>query len=136
MKRAIIDTNILVSGLLGGKRTLPIIEALIDKKFRLVISNQQIKELLDVIRRPKFRSIIDEKDAIELFLLIQLEAEIIQPTQKVKDCRDPKDNFILECALESSPDYIVTGDDDLLILHPYKRIQIISAAKFLKEILK
>ena len=70
MKRAIIDTNILVSGLLGGKRTRPIIESLIDKRFRLAISNQQIKELLDVIRRPKFRSIIDEKDAIELFLLI------------------------------------------------------------------
>ena len=60
-------------------------------------------------------------------------AEIVQPTQKVEDCRDPKDNFILECALEAQPDYIVTGDSDLLVLHPYKGIKIITPTKFLKE---
>ena len=62
MKRAIIDTNILVSGLLGGKQTRKIIEALIDKRFKHVISNQQIKEIVDVLSRPKFQSIISEEE--------------------------------------------------------------------------
>ena len=46
-------------------------------------------------------------------------AMTVYPNQKVNICRDKKDNFLLEAALEGKADYLVTGDEDLLILNPF-----------------
>ena len=46
-------------------------------------------------------------------------------------CRDPKDDKFLTLAVAANADYIVTGDDDLLVLHPFRGIQIIKPAEFL-----
>lgn len=43
--------------------------------------------------------------------------------EKITDCRDPKDNMILEEAVYGNGQYIITGDDDLLVLNPYKWIK-------------
>jgi putative PIN family toxin of toxin-antitoxin system len=48
-------------------------------------------------------------------------------------CRDPNDDFILECAATGKADLIVTGDKDLLFLHPYQHIEILTPRKYLDK---
>jgi predicted nucleic acid-binding protein len=59
-------------------------------------------------------------------------SEIVNINHNIYDCRDEKDNFILEMAINGKVDIIVTGDNDLLILHPYKNISIINYKEFEK----
>jgi len=134
MRRAVIDTNILISGLLGGSTARALIDAFIDRKFKLVTSYAMLKELFEVLNRPKFRGLLPEEDVDEFAFLLELEARIVEPRVKVRDCRDPKDNIVLECALESKPDFVISGDNDLLILSPYRGIPIITLSRFLEKL--
>jgi hypothetical protein len=59
--------------------------------------------------------------------LFKNEIKTIEPDCTVDDCRDAKDNFILELAVSAKADYVVTGDPDLLVLNPYRGIKIIEA---------
>jgi uncharacterized protein len=58
-------------------------------------------------------------------------SKIIDVNQQVSVCRDPKDNMYLELALSGKADVIITGDNDLLILHPFINIPIITPKDFL-----
>ncbi len=58
-------------------------------------------------------------------------AALIPIIHSVTDCRDPKDDKFLDLALAASAQYIITGDTDLLVLHPYHDIEIITPADFL-----
>jgi len=49
---------------------------------------------------------------------------------KVHDCRDPKDNKFLEVAVNGEADVMVTGDEDLLVLNPYRGIRIVSPSAY------
>ena len=56
---------------------------------------------------------------------------VIEPTERITDCSDPDDNRVLECAVASKAGFIVTGDNALLRLNPFRNIQIVTAAQFL-----
>ena len=60
--------------------------------------------------------------------------EFINVTEQINECRDPKDNKYLELAVSGKAQCIITGDEDLLILHPFKQIDILSVQEFLDEI--
>ena len=57
-------------------------------------------------------------------------ARRVFPQDGVTDCRDPKDNKYLELALEAGADTIVSSDGDLLVLHPWRGIDIVSPSDF------
>ena len=59
------------------------------------------------------------------------QAESVEVTERVRACRDPKDDKILELAVNGNADYIVTGDDDLLAMNPFRDIEIVRPAEFL-----
>lgn len=100
------------------------------KKFELVTSQKQIQEIIGVLRRPKFQNKISESRIKEIELIIITHGLIAETPGTIFDCRDPKDNFILEMAINGKADIIVTGDGDLLTLNPYKDIQIIKYVDF------
>jgi len=88
-------------------------------------------EFLDVLYRKKFDkylSLESKKSAVEAYKSISL---LIPVTTRVNDCRDAKENKFLSLALDSRASCIITGDADLLILHPYKGISIFQASDFL-----
>ena len=58
------------------------------------------------------------------------EAELVSATETITICRDPKDNKFLDLAVAGKADYIVSGDMDLLVLHPFQGIQILSPRAF------
>jgi uncharacterized protein len=53
------------------------------------------------------------------------------PTHSIKICRDPKDNMYLELALSGKADCIITGGPDLLVLHPFENIRVMSPKELL-----
>lgn len=128
--KVVIDTNILVS-ILKGKPSLSLIYSFLkEDRFKLVISAEILKELAAVLYRPHLK--IDSRDIKELFRLIRVKGiRINLPPLFIKVCRDPKDNFILELAVESKADFIVTGDKDLLVLSPFKDIPILTTKEFI-----
>ena len=58
---------------------------------------------------------------------------LVKVTESIAICRDPKDNMILELAVSGNAEVIVTGDDDLLAMNPFKDISILNPQSFLKN---
>ncbi len=59
------------------------------------------------------------------------DAEVVEVVDVVTECRDPKDNKSLELALSGKGSHIVTGDSDLLVMHPFRGSAIINPQSFL-----
>jgi putative PIN family toxin of toxin-antitoxin system len=132
--RVVIDTNIWISYLLGGLLQR-IDEKIISKEVKVVVSDEMLKELSEVLSRPRFRNIFTAERIKELFSLLDSYAIVVSPSQKVSACRDEKDNFLLEVALEGKADYLITGDEDLLVLNPFQNTKILRPKDF-EEILE
>ncbi|MBI5666095.1 MAG: putative toxin-antitoxin system toxin component, PIN family [Nitrospirae bacterium] len=103
---------------------------ILDGLLEVVISDEQLEEITTVLRRQKFRKHFSPDDIEEFLSLIYKTARIVAIHHSVRDCRDEKDNFILETAVRGKADYIVTGDKDLLVLNPYRGKKIIGFREF------
>ena len=135
--RVVVDTSVLVSGLIRPQGPPgDILRSLRDGRFTVCYSHETLMEVVEVLGRDFFRSKyhIQAEDIEILVSLIRLRGDAIVPTQKITDCRDPKDNKFLEAAVAGAADYLVSGDDDLLILNPYRGIPILSPAEFLETL--
>lgn len=130
-----VDTNVFVAALLHGATPRRVYEAFLDGKFTLVFSRATVAELIDVLTRPTLRALTSEAEVSNLLALIQRDALIVQPTRHVSACRDPKDNPLLDCALTGGAACVVTGDLDLLVLHPFRGIHILRPRDFLRLLL-
>ena len=132
--RVVIDTNIWISYLIGSFLQ-EIDEKIVSKEIQIVVSEELLKELSEVSNRPKFKNIFSAHRMKELFSLLDSYAIVVTPTQKVNACRDKKDNFLLEVALEGKADYLITGDEDLLVLKAFHSTTILKPKDF-EDILK
>jgi hypothetical protein len=99
----------------------------------LLLSAAVVEELENVFRRPKFDRYHDLNVRLNFLWHLVDVAKPIRVVDKVADCRDPRDNMFLELALSGRADVIVTGDDDLLSLHPWRGIAILSPADYLEQ---
>ena len=127
--KVVIDSNIIVTILKGPHSLSAIYSAFKTGRFKLIVNAELLKELAFVLSRPRLR--ISAADIKELFKLIKMRAIRVDLGQEaITICRDPKDNFILQLAVESKADLIVTGDKDLLVLSPFRRIAIIKLKEF------
>ena len=131
MPKAVVDTNVFVSGLLKGGTTLPVILTFRRGLFQLVTSDPLLDELFEVLSREKFRPFFDRSEIVELRLLIHQKAKIVETGKKIELCRDPKDNIVLECAVAAEANFIVTNDEDLLVLEEIEETRIVSSLSFL-----
>jgi putative PIN family toxin of toxin-antitoxin system len=132
--KVVIDTNIWISYLLGGLLQR-IDEKILSKEIKAVVSDETLKELSEVLSRPRFKNIFTAERIKELFSLLDSYAIVVSPSQKVSACRDEKDNFLLEVALEGKADYLITGDEDLLVLNAFHNTKIVRPKDF-EEMLK
>ena len=134
MLSAVVDTNVLISGLLGGRITRPVIEALRDQRFQLITSPWLIEEFLRVASRPKLRPYISLRERQAVAWHMQTQAHLVTPRRRIRVCRDPKDDVFLEAAVTGRAAALVTGDRDLLVLHPFGRIAIVTPRQFLERL--
>ena len=130
--RVVVDTNILVSAVLGGALKV-IIDAWKAQKFTLIVSEPIVHEYLDVLNRPKFKLTQEEISATTDFLLTL--AEFVTPLETVSAIvADPTDNKFLDAALAANVDYLVSGDAHILDLESFRGIPILTARKFIDRL--
>jgi putative PIN family toxin of toxin-antitoxin system len=129
--RAVIDTNVLLSGLLWRAPPHAVLEHVRAGALTLVSSPALLSEFADVVNRPKFQAILMMADAVPNALLAELQqlAEVLDPPPlPAPVCRDPDDDAVLALAVASRADLIISGDADLLALGSYADIPIVSAS--------
>jgi putative PIN family toxin of toxin-antitoxin system len=129
--RLVIDTNVCVSHLL-----LPdsIPEQAVNLAFRhhtVILSEALLLELEAILAHPKFNPYVTRKERGNFLRKLHRLSEPITIIQRIEACRDPKDNFLLELAVNGRADAIVTGDRDLLALHPFRGIAVLTPARFI-----
>ena len=127
--RVVVDTNIWISFLIG-KTIAGLSNAIINNSVQILFSEELFDELIEVLNRPKFKKYFSTEDIYELVSLINTKVEWIKITNHFNDCRDPKDNFLLDLIVSGKADYLVTGDDDLITLNPYKNVNILHYRDF------
>jgi len=98
------------------------------------LSDAVLREIAGVLARPKFARVLTEDRRREVLELLTAAALWVEPREEVRDCRDPKDNRYLELALAAGASAVLTGDEDLLVLHPWRGIQVLRPADFLREL--
>ena len=124
-KKVILDTNLWISYLIT--KDYPLIDQLIDnEKIRLIFSTELLEEFIEVANRPKLKKHFKKQDLLDLLETIDTVGKVVEVKSDVKICRDKKDNFLLNLAIDSRADFLITGDADLLVLKEIKTTKIIS----------
>lgn len=134
MRRAVIDTNVIVSGLL--KSTGPpaaVLDLGFAKQFRWYISEPILADYGTVLVRTRLG--INPRRTAEFLGDLRKVAVLVTPTRELRECTDENDNKFLECALEARADYIVTGNvrhyqpqfQDIRVIPPRQFLTILAA---------
>ena len=97
----------------------------------LLFSKESFEEFVDVAKRPKFKHFFSQKDIEQILDLFDQFGELVTIKSDVKLCRDEKDNFLLNLSIDGKADYLVNGDDDLLVLKKINKIKILKIAEFI-----
>lgn len=101
---------------------------------KLALSNTVMDELAEVLFRKKFdKYFLNDDEKWKVLSNILSNAIFFSPTETITACRDPKDNKFLELAVSAKASCIITGDKDLLILHPFREVPILSAVDFINN---
>jgi putative PIN family toxin of toxin-antitoxin system len=131
MARFVPDTNVLVSrACFPNSMSAQAFEhALLRAK--LLVSAETLTELEDVLLRSKFDLYVRLQTRLSFFHYLRREAEFIESVAPVSACRDPKDDKFLALAITGQADFILSGDKDLLVLHPFRGIDILNPRQYL-----
>ena len=129
--RFVLDTNAIVSALLLRHSVSRQAFDLALTSGDVLLSLDVITELNDVLKRDKFDKYITEEERMQFLAVLVKEATLVEITETITECRDPKDDKFLELAINGKAACIVSGDKDLLILTPFREIPILTPAEFL-----
>jgi len=129
--RVVFDTNVLISALLFEDSTPGQAFFFAVVQGEVLISTALVTEIHRVVYRSKFDRYINDSQREDFVLSLVESSELIHVTEAIEICRDPKDNMILELSVSGKADVIVTGDSDLLALHPFRGINILNPQDFL-----
>jgi putative PIN family toxin of toxin-antitoxin system len=130
--KVVFDNNVLISAALL-KNSVPFKAFRKAVEIHTILRSQKIlAELQSTIFRSKFDRYFQDNSAREGFVLSFIASSInTEVTHKVTVCRDIKDNMYLELALSGKATCIVSGDSDLLALHPFCSIPVVTPKEFL-----
>ncbi len=135
--RAVVDTNVLISGLFGIKDSpsSQILKAIRTQTIILVTSPLILEEVGDVVNRERIIKLtkMSESERVDFMDKLIERSDVTSGKQLATQvCRDIKDDKFLACAVEANADYLITGDEDLLVLKSFEGIKIVTPRKFLK----
>jgi len=131
--RFVLDTNLVLSAaLLDSSSARKVFEiALITGE--VLLSQAVQTELSDVFMRAKFDRYISPVRRLQFLANLIAVATLVQVTTTIRVCRDPKDDKFLELAVNGQATCLISGDKDLLVLHPFQGISILSPTDFLVQ---
>ena len=133
MTRAVVDTNVLVSGIIaphGAPRR--ILEAWHAGQFTLVTSEAIVVEVARVLRYPRIRDrySLTEDDVVTVVDSLRTDAKVVAGLYEVQRSVDPADDMFLACALEGLAEYVVSGDRHLLETGSYHDVLVVTPRHF------
>jgi putative PIN family toxin of toxin-antitoxin system len=133
IKRIIIDTNLWISFLITNDFN-KLDHFLNSDKYLVVFSDELFNEFLEVVHREKFARYFNDLNIKILVEIINEKALFVKVFSIVNVCRDVKDNFLLSLAIDGEVDYLITGDNDLLILKHYQKTSILTINDFISTL--
>jgi putative PIN family toxin of toxin-antitoxin system len=133
--RLVFDTNVLVSAILATNSLPARVLDWGELNGIILYSSDTLAELFSVLSRSKFAKYIDENDIEGLSIRIKATWVFVPILQKVRLCRDAKDDKFIELALNGDASYLISGDDDLLVLEKIQDVSIINPRTFWDDII-
>jgi len=127
--KAVFDTNVLIAAFLTEGICSGLLIRARKQAFNLVLCDDIIREFEGILIK-KFK--LTSTEVAEISVIVsEAASEILHKLDPIPNvCRDSNDDMIIACAIDAAADYIVTGDEDLLILKHYKDIVIINPRNF------
>ena len=134
--RVVLDTNTVLSGLLWSGVPMRLLVLARIREISLFTSSILLDELSEVLSRDKFAAQLDSQNttADSLMLGYGKLASLVTPKPIKRTVRDIDDDAVISTALAAQADIIVSGDNDLRVLHPYQGIQILKARAALQYV--
>lgn len=129
----VVDTNVLVSRLLLPDSVPAQAVRKTRAAGRLLVSEATIDELAQVLSRPKLDRYVSVQDRKQFLRQLGRGPEFVPIIYPVRECRNPKDDKLLELAFNGKASFILTGDRNLLLLHPWRKVAIVSPKDYLKR---
>lgn len=126
----VLDTNVLVSALGFGGPPLDALLRTFEDDVRLLASDETLNELERVMTYDGLP--FTDTDRTQYVAIRRREADIVSPEYATDVVRDSDDNKFLDVALEGGGDYLVSGDDDLLVLDSFDGVEILSPDEFVE----
>lgn len=128
MVKAVIDTNVFISGILFGGIPRKVVQTILTREYIFCLSPELKAEILIKLDR-KF--LLAQSTLLYIEELLDTYGHKYNPDQKITICKDPGDNFLLELAEKAKADFLVSGDKLVLELNNHKNTNIISPREFL-----
>ena len=128
--KLVLDSNIFISAFYWGGKPQKILDRIVLGLDELYITNAILDEITEVMLRPNFKTPPQIIDAY-IKAIEKTGKKIFTSGEITGICRDKDDDAIIECGILSSADYLITGDNDLLVLEKYQGIKILSANEYL-----
>ena len=129
--RVVFDTNVLISAFLAPLSVPAQALKQLQRNGVVLASDESLAELEEVLFRRKFDSRLSITTREFAFMAYLTLVERIDSIQMIRACRDPKDDKFLSLAVSGDADLILTGDTDLLALHPFRGIDILTPKDYL-----
>ena len=132
MPNVVFDASSIVGAVLKKDSTPEWALLLARSHATICLSLAVESEIHAVLQRPKFRKYITDADRGRILDILEAAALRFEPVERVTDCRDRKDNKYLELALAAGASIIVSSDEDLLVLDPWRGIRILTPADYVR----
>lgn len=132
--RFVFDTNVVV-GVALLKHSIP--RKAFDKARNdgdILVSTETLAELNEVLMRSGFEKYVSAAERFELLASLLRVSRLIEVNERIRVCRHPSDDKFLELAVAGKATCIVSGDNDLILLHPFRDIAIVSPRDFMDEV--
>lgn len=100
----------------------------------ILLSLELSEELNEVLGRERLNRHLTSEERKEFLGALLERVVLVEIIENLQECRDPKDNKVLELALNGKAQYIISGDRDLLALHPFRGVVVTTADQFLRAI--
>lgn len=130
-ERIVLDTNVLISAILS---TTSVPAQSLDRALRdgqFLASVATLRELTEKLLSARFDPYVPRDRREALLQRFAAVLEIVQVLQEVRECRDPDDDMFLEVAVNGRADVVVSGDRDLLALHPFRGAAILTPTQYI-----